>query len=94
MKRDPLKRPKTRNLNYLGHCIPIPSDFTESDLPVGCVCDLLAGRGIGRRHRGSVVGMVSRTHTIAANPHDGATTQMVVKMSVPSSAILDVLGGK
>lgn len=44
--------------------------------------------------RGSVVGMVARTHTIAADPHNGATTQMVVKMGVPSSAILDVLGGK
>lgn len=41
--------------------------------------------------RGAVVGMVARTQTIAADPRNGATTQMVVKMTVPAASILDVM---
>ncbi len=42
--------------------------------------------------RGSVVGMVARTHTINADPKSEApTTQMVVKMTIPAEAILKLV---
>lgn len=42
--------------------------------------------------RGSVVGMVARTHTINADPKSAApTTQMVVKMAIPAEAILKLV---
>lgn len=42
--------------------------------------------------RGSVVGMVARTHTINADPKSEApTTQMVVKMTIPAEAILELV---
>lgn len=42
--------------------------------------------------RGSVVGMVARTHTINADPKSEApTTQMVVKMTIPAESILKLV---
>ena len=41
--------------------------------------------------QGAVVGMVSRTHSIAADPNHAVTIRMVMKLTVPASSILDVL---
>lgn len=42
--------------------------------------------------QGAVVGMVARTHTINADPRsESPTTQMVVKMTIPSEAILQLV---
>jgi S1-C subfamily serine protease len=44
--------------------------------------------------KGAVVGMVARTRTIVADAGtDAAASQMVVKMTVPSEAILRLVEG-
>lgn len=54
-----------------------------------------SGGPVFNRH-GAVVGMVARTHTINADPKsESPTTQMVVKMTIPSEDILSLIeGGK
>lgn len=42
--------------------------------------------------QGAVVGMVARTQTISANPKgEAASTQMVVKMTIPADAVLSLV---
>lgn len=65
--------------------------------PVDWMCvtaDFAVGSSGGPvlNRNGAVVGMVARTHTISADPQSKApTTQMVVKMTIPSAAIVDLL---
>jgi S1-C subfamily serine protease len=50
-----------------------------------------SGGPVFNRH-GAVVGMVARTHTINADPKsESPTTQMVVKMTIPSEDILSLI---
>jgi serine protease Do len=68
---------------------PVPWMFVTADFAVGS-----SGGPVFNRY-GAVVGMISRTHTISADPKQaGATAQMVVKLTVPAASILEVVQGK
>jgi S1-C subfamily serine protease len=47
--------------------------------------------GPALNERGEVVGMVSSTHTVVADPHSNMTTQMVMRYCTPSAAILNLI---